>query len=179
MKEYKKINFDIGCSIEQVVNTLLDYDSKAIKVYGDFNGHKLYSDTVNMDEAYKKIIGHTKYDFDVMVKESIEELEEKKKIAISKIPEWIQRGHELFSKNKWNLWDNAVDARARDLYYGMEIDCILQIEEILQEETITSFKVAKLVLENQRHSGISSKVVYSMIKEFCTNGKTFIKICLK
>lgn len=62
-KNYVKIEFSLGSTIEDAVNKLLDYKNKGKSVYGDFNGVTLYSDTVTMDYAYLKITGKNKTEF--------------------------------------------------------------------------------------------------------------------
>lgn len=62
-KEYKKINFQWGCGIEEAVKELLKYKENGELVCGDFNGHTLYSDTVTVDRAYIEILGTTKAEY--------------------------------------------------------------------------------------------------------------------
>lgn len=62
-KNYEKIDFPLGSSIEQAVNELLNYKKKGKLVYAKFNGIALYSDTVTMDSAYREITGKTKAEF--------------------------------------------------------------------------------------------------------------------
>lgn len=63
-KDYLKVNFMLGDTIENAVNQLLKYKEKGQLAYGKFNGVTLYSDTVTMDKAHKEIIGMTKAEFD-------------------------------------------------------------------------------------------------------------------
>lgn len=178
MKYYEEIELSCGCTIEEAVEELLYYKNKGIKVYGDFNGHKLYSDTITIDGAYKEITGYTKEEYDINNKKISEKLkkqfEEDKEKAIKKIPFWIEKGCELFPHDKWCLWKKIVPIKANDLYHGFELDCILEIEEVLNKKTELSFIHAKKVLEKQNHSGMSYRLVCEMIKEFCTNGNEFI-----
>ena len=62
-KNYGKIEFSLGSTIEQAVNELLNYKKKGKLVYGKFNGVTLYSDTVTMDFAYREITGKSKAEF--------------------------------------------------------------------------------------------------------------------
>lgn len=95
--------------------------------------------------------------------------------GVEGIPNWIKRGHEILPKDKWEYWDEIVPIRAKDLYEGMELDCTLDIEEILQTKTEDSFKRASNQLDSQGHSGMSYGLMKAMIREFCTNGKEFVK----
>ncbi len=67
-KDYMKVNFTPGDTIENAVNQLLKYKEKGQLACGKFNGITLYSDTVTMDEAHKEIIGMTKAEFDDYIK---------------------------------------------------------------------------------------------------------------
>ena len=60
----RKIEFAPSSTIESAVYELLAAKARGEQVYGDFNGHKLYSDTVTMDSAYTEIMGCTKAEFD-------------------------------------------------------------------------------------------------------------------
>lgn len=179
MKDYKEIELSGGCTIEEAVKELTYYKNKGIKVFGEFNGHKLYSDTITIDSAYKQITGHTKEEYENKQKKIREEFqkqfEENREKAIKKIPFWIEKGCELFSEEKLACWKEIVPIKAKDLYHGFELDCILEIETVLNQNTPLSFIKAEKILKKQNHSGISYSIVCSMIKEFCTNSDEFLK----
>lgn len=67
-KDYLKVNFTLGDTIENAVNQLLKHKEKGQLVCGEFNGITLYSDTVTMNKAYRQIIGKTKAEFDDYIK---------------------------------------------------------------------------------------------------------------
>ncbi|MCR6116646.1 hypothetical protein HXA31_20165 [Salipaludibacillus agaradhaerens] len=67
-KDYLKVEFTLGDTIENAVNQLLKHKEKGQPACGDFNGVTLYSDTVTMDGAYKEITGMTKAEFDEYIK---------------------------------------------------------------------------------------------------------------
>ena len=174
-KNYRKIEFELGSNIEDAVNKLLYYKRRNVLVYGEFNGHKLYSDTVTMDEAYKEITGKTKAEFDSLQQERRENCERQKKEHKEKIPslseEWIQKGREVLIEDKWEYWDEIVPIRLNDLYQGMELGCCLDIVKILNNNG--TLDEAKKEIENQNHSGMSFNLVCSMVKEFCSRGQEF------
>lgn len=62
-KNYEKIDFSLGSTIDQAVSELLDYKKKGKLAYGKFNGVNLYSDTVTVDSAYRMITGKSKAGF--------------------------------------------------------------------------------------------------------------------
>ena len=72
-KQYLEMNPVLfwGRSLEHVVNQLLDYRNRNLLVVVKFNGTKLYSDTVEMNEAYMKITGMTKDEFDKQKAETL------------------------------------------------------------------------------------------------------------
>ena len=61
--EARKIEF-VGTNLESAVYQLLAYKARGESVYGEFNGHRLYSDTVTMDSAYIEVVGCTKEEHD-------------------------------------------------------------------------------------------------------------------
>lgn len=62
-----------GRSLEYVVNQLLEYRKRKLLVVVNFNGMRMYSDTVEMNEAYMKITGMTKDEFDKQKAEKLNE----------------------------------------------------------------------------------------------------------
>jgi len=172
--KYKQIKF-IGNTIENVVEELMSYKNKGKFVYTLFNGHKLYSDTTTIDSAYKQITGKTKEEFDKSRKDWIENYnksEEEYEKRISELEkEWIGKGKEILSKDKWELWEEIVPIRLKDLYHGMELGASLDIIKILNKGT---FEEAKTEIHNQDHSGMSFGLVCAMIKEFSDKGKEFV-----
>lgn len=87
--------------------------------------------------------------------------------------QYITKGHEVLDKSKWELWDEIVPIRLDDLYRGMELDCTLELEEILKTKSPEAFKKAREALGKQGHSGMSWGLMRSMVVAFCTNGKEF------
>lgn len=174
-KEYVEIEFSPGRNVEECVNELLGYKEKGELVFGTFNGHKLYSDTITMDSAYKEITGNTKREFDDYIKKQNQEYQIEKQEHINSIPEksrlWMEKGREVLEESKWELWDKIVPIRLNDLYRGMELKYCLDIVEILNEGTLEE---AKKEIENQGHSGMSFGLVCSMVKEFSPKGEEFV-----
>lgn len=180
-KNYRELDECLS-SLENCVNRLLEFKKKGELVKYQFNGHWLYSDTVTMDSAFLEVTGKNKADFDQFQKEYWEKIrieseltEKAAKAAKENIPNWIEKGHKVFTEDKWGEWDKIVPIRAKDLYHGMELDNTLQIQEILSSEySEESFEKAKKCMEEQGHSGMSWSLVCAMIKEFCTNGAEFV-----
>ncbi len=176
-KNYKEIEFMIGSNIESAVKELLKYKEKGILVYGDFNGHTLYSDTVTVDGAYMEIIGRTKAEHDKSQKEWKENYDREQREHKESIPslskEWMQKGREILTEDKWEYWDKIVPIRLNDLYHGMELGCCLDIVKILNNNG--TLDKAKKVIESQYHSGMSYGLVCAMVREFCNRGNEFVE----
>lgn len=74
----KEIKFAPNSNIESVVYELLAAKARGEQVYGEFEGHKLYSDTITMELAYKEIHGCTKEEYEKKKKEEQERVEKEK-----------------------------------------------------------------------------------------------------
>lgn len=175
-KNYLAIDFLAGNTIEAAVKELLKYKEKGKLVCGDFNGVTLYSDTVTIDSAYKEITGKTKSEFDEETKQHQEKYERQQSEHKERIPElikvWVQKGRDVLTEDKWELWDEIVPIRLSDLYEGMELGACLDIVSILNNNG--TLEEAKEKIENQGHSGMSFGLVCSMVKEFSSRGKEFV-----
>jgi len=176
-KKYTEIDFVCGDTIEKAVNTLLDYKDKGKLVFGTFNGTKLYSDTVTMDDAYISITGKTKAERDVEHKKWIEESKKEEEAYKNTLPklieEWKEKGRKILTEENIIKWDEIVPIRANDLYRGMELDASLDIIGILNNDG--SLDEAKEKIESQNHSGMSFSLVCSMVKELCNRGNEFVE----
>lgn len=176
-KKYEEIDFMAGSKIADCVEELLSYKTKGKLVYGNFNGVTLYSDTVTMDRAYKEMTGMSKVEFDKMIQDVNKRYAEEKIEYEKKIPEitmyWKEKGRKILSEDKWELWDEIVPVRLNDLYKGMELGCCLDIAEILNNNG--SLEDAKKKIESQKHSGMSFRLVCSMVKELCLRGNEFFE----
>ena len=173
--EYQEINFWAG-NIEEAVKELWKYKEKGLLVYIDFNGTTLYSDTVTMDNAYLKITGKTKAEFDKAQqdwRDNYDREEQEFKEQIPKLAEeWKKKAREILTKDRWDYWDEIVPIRLGDLYHGFELGCCLDIVKILNDEG--SLDEAKAEIEKQGHSGMSWGLVCSMINRFCERGEEFV-----
>lgn len=128
----RKIKF-YGSTLRECVNALLKFQNRGESVVVDFNGHQLYSCDVTMDSAYLEVCGKTKAEFDKAQEEWREnyrkEQEEEKAKAEAKIPDWIKRGEGFIYPERAEEWKKCVEARASDLYHGMDLDAAIEIME--------------------------------------------------
>lgn len=174
-KNYKEIEFGFG-NIESAVKELITYKEKGELVYGEFNGQKLYSDIDDVDSAYKKITGKSKAENDAEQQKWHEEYEAKKKAHKEAIPEltkeWIEKGKAILDAKYLETWNKCVPIRLGDLYQGMELGACLDIVKELNAGC--ELEVAKGIIENQGHSGMSFGLVCSMVRSFCDRGDEFV-----
>lgn len=54
---YKEIEPKWGCNVKEAVVLLWSHHADGERVYLDFNGVMLYSDTVTMEDAYQQVTG--------------------------------------------------------------------------------------------------------------------------
>ena len=174
-KNYRKIEFGAGDSIETAVKDLQRFKDRGELVYGEFNGQKLYSDIDDIDTAYKKITGKSKLEFDAQMKaenDKYKEDQRKHKEAIPELTkEWIEKGNAILDKQYQEKWAKCVPIRLDDLYQGMELKATLDIVKELNAGC--ELDVAKGIIEGQGHSGMSFGLVCSMVKSFCNRGTEF------
>ncbi len=173
---YKKIEFLVGSNIEDAVKELLSHKKKGILASGEFNGTTLYSDTVTLDGAYKNITGKTKAEFNKAQQEWRDNYDKEEREFKERIPllskEWMNKGREILTEDKWEYWDKIVPIRLNDLYHGMELRCCLDIVKLLNNNR--TLDEAKEMIEGQNHSGMSFGLVCAMVREFCDRGKEFV-----
>lgn len=171
-KNYREIEFGFG-DIESAIKELKKHKDL---VCGSFNGQTLYSDIDDLDSAYKKITGKTKIEFDEAKQKRHEECEAEKRKHEESIPEltkeWIEKGKTILDRKYLEVWDKCVPIRLGDLYRGMELGNCLDIVKELNNDC--ELNVAKKIIEEQGHSGMSFSLVCSMIRSFCDRGNEFV-----
>lgn len=169
---YRKIEFGAGQSLETAVKELKEHKDL---VCGSFNGKMLYSDIDDIDSAFKKVTGRTKAEFDADREKEHLEYEERKRKHKEAIPEltkeWIEKGNEILDEKYRETWAKCVPIRLSDLYEGMELKATLDIVKELNAGC--ELEVAKEIIEEQGHSGMSFGLVCSMVKSFCDRGAEF------
>lgn len=175
-KKYEELKL-YGMTLKSCIDKLLEYKEKGKLVFVEFNGHKLYSDTITLDSAYEEVTGLKYNDYlelaDKWTKD-IEEEERKHKEAIpSLIEEWKQKGREILEEDKIQLWDDIIPVRLNDLYHGMELGASLDIIKILNNNG--TLEEAKKKIIEQNHSGMSFRLVCSMVRALCSRGQEFVE----
>ena len=177
---YRKIGSYAGMRIEAAVAVLQEYHARGHKVFMDFNGVNLYSDTVTLDAAYLAICGKTKAEYEKQQEEWREEQRKKDEEHKAKIPalveEWKKKGREVLAEKYLDFWDEILPIRLGDLYKGMELGMSLEIVKALNDGC--SLNDAESILDNQGHSGTSYWLTVNMIANLCNRGsdfKTFVR----
>ena len=153
----------LGTQLDDVVRELIDFRNRGENVYTIFNGQRLYSADVTMDSAYIQVCGMDKKTFDELQKK---EQREWKMHAEKNIPVWIKKGKEFIPKELWEEWEACVEIRAKDLYNGMELDCVIEIFEGLKNKTLTSKHDVELLLDKQGHTRLSYGTTKSILVYF-------------
>lgn len=165
-------------NIDNAVKILQDVHKKGRKVYCNFNGHILYSDTVTLDSAYLVVCGCTKAEYLQKQQEWQDNYEKEKAEHLAKIPqltqEYIEKAKGIIDEKYMNEWVKCVPYRLKDLYRGMELQCTLDIIKMLNDNK--PFLKIKKELDNQDHSGMSFALMKVMIRTFHAKGEEFIKI---
>lgn len=169
------INYRYGNTIESAVKTLQDYKARGESVYIEFNGHRLYSCDVTMDSAYQEITGKTKAEFDKAQEEWRKEYKERQAReeaeAKAKIPAWVEKGTSITYPERMEDWKKCVEARAGDLYHGMDLDSAIQLMEML--DSGASMEDVKKTFDEQGHSGASAGMVRRILFHFSKKGPEF------
>ena len=128
-KKYEELKLDVGTDLEEAVNELLNLKKLGKKVFCEFNGVILDSETVTMDSAYLMLTGRTKKEIDLIEKNN--EKERKLLEAIDRIPEQIKRGRNLIYPNHFKEWAVDVTNGAIGSTNGKVIDNVLDIMEAI------------------------------------------------
>ncbi len=162
-------------NLNKIIEGLIKAREQGLERWARFNGRTFYSTDATYDSIYQTIYGCTKEEFDKKIEKARLEFEEEKKKEEEKlkikIPEWIERGKSLIHESKQKDWENAVKARAHDLYHGKEIEEALIVMKKLQEN-LTNEEMIEL-LKKGNHSGASANVVRDLVLHFSNKGPDF------
>lgn len=172
----KKIEIYTG-TIYDAMQRLYNEEKTANETcYCEFNGKQLYY-TDTMDEAYMKIVGMTKAEFDKKEEEWHKNYERELAEHKAKIPqlteEYRKKARGLVLDGTLDFWDKIVPIRLDDLYRGMELQNTLDICSIMRDDSLTydeRLRKAYKCFMDEGHSGMSASLTASMIKKFCPDG---------
>lgn len=119
--------------LKDVVQSLLEIKARGESAFCDFNGYRLYSDTVTFDSAYKEITGYTYQEYE---EEALKrKLEHKRKLeeAIPKVPGYIHRGKQMIYPEKHDEWTEVVVTQCIHApQHGETVEIALKVMSLLE-----------------------------------------------
>jgi hypothetical protein len=173
----KEIEFLPGDSIDTAWKGLLKASAECGDTcFGEFNGREIRS-TDTLDEAYMKILGMTKSEYEKEMQDWRNDYERREKEHKDNIPNLIpiyrEKARGVILEDQYEYWDKIVPIRLDDLYHGMELDATLDLCKIMRDESMSydeRLKKAYDTFMDQGHSGMSAGLVASMLRTFCPDG---------
>lgn len=172
---HTEIKFMAGMSIGRAVEELLKHKEQGDLVYGVFNGHYLYSDSVTTDTAYMLILGESQEQHQKELQKSADKAEIRRQEHVKAIPEkarhWISEGEKVLESDKLEYWTRIVPIRLGDLYQGMELKQTLDLIKLLHEDR---YEEADSLIYTQGHSGMSYALIKQMLIELDSKGQYFV-----
>lgn len=173
----KQIEFLPGDSIDTAWKGLLRASADCGDTcFGEFNGKEIRS-TDTLDEAYMKILGKTKSEYEKEMQDWRDEYERQEKEHKDNIPNltpiYREKARGVILEDQYEYWDKIVPIRLGDLYHGMELDATLDLCKIMRDESMSydeRLKKAYDTFMDQGHSGMSAGLVASMLRTFCPDG---------
>jgi len=149
--------------------------------YAIFNSNKITS-SMTEDELYLMVTGEDKSSYDKAEEEKKRQIQEEELAFKGRLPKvingYIEKGKNVLEPQYLPLWNKIVPIRLNDLYKGMELDCWLDLIEILcyGDLPITNrFKKAYKLFLDQGHSGMSASLVKKGLRELCSRGNKFVE----
>lgn len=179
--ETREIKITIGSTIDDAYRQLI----ANAPAYCTFNGQKLYSSN-SLNTMYKKVTGHSKEEYDNLVKQEQDEYKRRKEEFERNKPKLIEeykkKARGIIPEDKLELWDKVVPIRLDDIYQGIELGYWLELIEILNDPNL-SYDVkmvkGKDIFDKQRHSGMSGNLVMSGLKQFHPLGNDLVEFIKK
>ena len=180
----KKINVIAGSYLDQTIDLLYDEADKTNEIcFCEFNGKKIYS-TDTVDEAYMKVLGKTKTEFDEGQRKWKEDYDRAEREHQAKIPQLTEKyrneARGLVLDSELEYWDKIVPIRLGDLYHGMELQQVLDCCKIMRDESLVfSERLEKAydAFMAAGHSGMSASLTMAMLERFCPHGLELAKAC--
>ena len=100
--------------------------------------------------------------------EELEQIDNENKIA-----DWLKRGEAFIFKERLEEWKDCVEARAKGMYNGRDLDTALNIMENLNSNGELS--KAKELLEDETQSAGSYTMVSQIVFAFSNRGPEFLE----
>ena len=174
-QKYGHVKNDWWGDLENFVKQMQAFEANGLHVEADFNGRIFYSDTITMDDAYLKVTGYTKDEFDRAVEAEHQRALEEERQYKARLPElkahYIEAGQALIAEDKWSEWERCVDIRLGGLYKGADLEASLEL--MTQLSNGMDFADVRETLNDQDHSGASYGIVVSIVRSFSDQGEEF------
>ena len=174
-----------GCtSLDEAIDLLKIKAKKACEsCCAEFNGKMLYS-TDTVDEAYMKVLGKTKFEFEEGQRKWKYEYDMAEKEHQARIPEltehYRKEARGLVRDSELEYWDKIVPIRLGDLYHGMELQQVLDCCEIMRDKLFVfaaRLEKAYDVFMSAGHSGMSAGLTMALLARFCPHGMELADAC--
>ena len=148
-----------------------------------FNGKYLFS-TDSDDDAYLRITGKTKAEFDEHVrrwKEIMRAANEAHKARIPELTEHYRKAARgVIIESELEYWDEVVPIRLSDIYHGMELNQVLECARVMRNKSLSReerLRNAYKIFSDAGHSGVSAGLTMAMLRRFCPDGEELADAC--
>lgn len=183
-KNMKEIDLFAGANLDKAIEILKKKAEQASEpCFGKFNGRTLYS-TDTVDEAYMKVLGKTKAEFEEGQRKRREEYVRAEREHQARIPQLTEKyrneARGLVLDSELEYWDKIVPIRLGDLYHGMELQQVLDCCKIMRDQSLVlSARLEKAydVFMAAGHSGMSASLTMAMLRRFCPHGIWLADAC--
>lgn len=180
----KEIRIPGGTNLDEAIDLLKKEAQKASEpCFGKFNDKDIYS-TDTVDEAYMKVLGKTKAEFEEGQRKWIEVYDRAEREHRARIPQLTEHyrnaARGLVRKEQLEYWDEIVPIRLGDLYRGMELQQVLDCCRIMRDESLVftaRLEKAYDVFMAAGHSGMSANLTLAMLARFCPHGAELADAC--
>lgn len=182
----KEIDLFAGANLDQAIELLKHEAEQAGEpCFGKFNGKEIYS-TDTIDEAYIKVLGKSKAEYEEgwrKWREEQDRLEREHQDRIPKLTEQYRKeARGLVLDNELEYWDEIVPIRLGDLYHGMELQQVIDCCKIMRDESLVfSARLEKAydVFMAEGHTGLSAGLTMAMLRRFCPYGNELADACME
>lgn len=180
----EKIDLFAGTNLDKAIDLLkMEAEKTGESCCGEFNGKILYS-TDTVDEAYMKVLGKTKAEFEEGQRRWREEYDRAEREHRARIPQLTEHyrnaARGLVRKEQLGFWDEIVPIRLGDLYHGMELQQVLDCCKIMRDESLVyaaRLEKAYDVFMAAGHTGMSANLTMAMLAHFCPHGMELADAC--
>lgn len=153
--------------------------------WAEFNGKKIYS-TDSVDDAYLKVYGCTKAEYEDKVRKEREKWKRQEQEHKANIPnlldKYLKDARGLVIEEELDNWDKCLLPRLNDIHRGIELGYTLDIIRIMRDESISlDERLVKAQQEfySQGHSDVPASLMFAMLCKFCPDGDVLVEYLRK